>query len=298
MFAGRYTYCAPERKTKDKDSGKTKTTRGTLPKSVIEIREDAKTQLTSFMQSAQIRDFLSGSTFNIDEAKDPDRVTTFYSIFPGQVAFRYSRFTRVFYSATFNALLRPPRADNLFILDELATSLGNEGLEIINQAFTVGGGYGVRLIAMLQSMAQTKKIWGDETDTILSCCGFQQFMRFRDETTIKHVMNRAGKTTASYTTRTLSENHGVTETGMSEGFSVSRNRHFYEKPVYWSQDLYEYGAGFKGDEASPQLLLFDGIARPVEAWAVPYFHDVLGLKERADPNPFAPPASLPVPVTP
>ena len=267
------------------------------PRSLGEIHADIKNQLRDFMMSAGIRDFLGGSNCDFDELKEPGKITTFFIVMPDNAP---SRFVRLLYAHLFSALNNPPRTnDVLVIADEIATSLGREGLESFNRAFTVGGGYGLRIQAILQSLEQTQTIWGKETNTILSCCESQQFLKFRDDTTISHILRRAGEYTDSYTATSYGESWGTNERGANEGISINHSRQYYPRPVYFPQDLYEFGANCGANDPAPQLLILGGIGRPVEAFTAPYWHDGLGLRDRADPNPYEPaPVNRPVsPVT-
>lgn len=261
------------------------------PKSILELWSDAKTQLATFMAATSIQRLLAGNDFDWLDAKR--KPVTWYVILPEQHAKTFARFTRLLFASAMKALIAPPRADVLFLMDEIATSLGGAGLEIVNTAFTLGRGYGIRVQAVLQSWSQTRDIWGGQTDAIVASSGVLQFFKPRDDTTARFIRQRAGDRTVYYETESVSESWGSSATGDTMNTSRSRSLHVAAMPLYREQDLYGLGAGAKPGQAAPQLLFMDGLSHPVEAWTLPYWHPAAGLQGRYDPDPYAPVSAPP-----
>src|SRR5262249_41554607 len=112
------------------------------PRSVWDTLSTASTQLGSFMQVKGIQHVLSGSDFAWTDLKE--HKVTVYIVMPEAEAKTYYRFTRLLFASAFKAMLAPPRAPVWFIMDELATSLGDRSLDQIETAMSLGSGYGTK----------------------------------------------------------------------------------------------------------------------------------------------------------
>lgn len=251
-----------------------------LPKSLEEQLNDARTQLSEFLSVQPIRTFLSGaSDFVWPDLKR--EVITVYIVMPGRDAKDFARLTRLILSSAMGALLAPPRGEVLFIMDELATALGDQELSIIETGFNQGRGFGLRCQAVLQSWAQAKDIWGERTEAVASGAGVMQWMRPNDPVSAKRIADRAGMRDARIVTFSESGGVSTTERGSSESSGWSVNAARQSVPLLRPEDLY----GMPDDR---QVIYVEGQSRPIFAWGVDYFNPMAGLQGRYDPNPYAP----------
>jgi len=82
----------------------------------------------------------------------------------------------------------------LGILDEFKTTVGN--LNAINTLNSLGAGYGVQLITVIQNLGQLKELMPHNWETYLSNSGFQIYGRCRDWTTSEYLSRMSGSVEA------------------------------------------------------------------------------------------------------
>lgn len=264
------------------------------PKSLLDVLQTARTQLGSFLMTDGIRDVLSGSDFSWRDMKRED--VTLYICLPEAESKAYCRFTRLLYASALKALLQLPARPVYMLLDELATSLGDSQLDMVDTAFNLGRGYGVRVHAVFQNWSQCKAVFGDRAESIESGAGLVQFFMSSDEATFRKMQSRAGKSTLWTTVPSTSENYGTSTSGtpsggeqvsVSQGLSRSESEHAYEVPLVDAQFAYE-GLGRPGPEngwQALQLLFYEGLASPVVATRAAYW-TLPEVAVKASPNPF------------
>jgi len=264
------------------------------PKSLLDTLQTARTQLGSFLMADGIRDVLSGSDFSWRDLKRED--VTVYICLPEAESKAYCRFTRLLYASALKALLQLPARPVYMLLDELATSLGDSQLDMVDTAFNLGRGYGVRVHAVFQNWGQAKAVFGERAESIESGAGLVQFFMASDETTFRKMQSRAGKSTLWTKVPSTSANEGTSTSegpqggqsiSVSQGTSRSESEQAYEVPLVDPHFAYE-GLGRpepgNGWHAS-QLLFYEGLASPVVATRAAYW--VLpDIAWKASPNPF------------
>lgn len=81
------------------------------------------------------------------------------------------------------------------VLDECGTSLGK--LDAIEQMLTVGRGYGLKMLLIFQSMAQIKKVFGENNEGVLLANTSQLFFGIRDKDTAEYVSAVIGDETVT-----------------------------------------------------------------------------------------------------
>src|SRR5581483_8763427 len=178
------------------------------PKSVLDTLQTARTQLGSFLTADGIRECLSGSDFRWSDLKDGN--VTVYIVLPEAEAKTFHRFTRLIYASSLKALLRLPARPVYYVMDELATSLGESQLDMVDTAFNLGRGYGVRVHAFFQNWAQVKSVFRDKAESIESGAGVVQSFQAADEATFRKMQSRAGKTTEWLQEESVSEGTSLT----------------------------------------------------------------------------------------
>jgi type IV secretion system protein VirD4 len=262
-------------------------------KELSSIRSSAQTQLGSLRRSKALAYLLSGSDFKFSDIKRLKM--SVYICLPEHLAKMHARFTRLVYSAAIQASMRLPYAPVLFVMDELATSLGDEQLEAVTTAFALGRGYGVRLHVFFQSDAQREALFGKKANAIAASAGVIQYFQAADETTFRLMSERAGNRTVWYESTSSSSGHSTSQNGQGGGqgstssnTGTSTSEHATAQPLVDRKLAYE-GLGkpsAENDWHARQLLFVEGLASPVLADRFAYWVDG-NLPGEPDPNPYA-----------
>ncbi len=245
-----------------------------VEKSAWEQLADAQNQMRRFLSPSAIRHVLSGDDFRWDEVKRGNCAV--FIILPEAEAKTYFRFTRLIYASAMKAMLRPPKTPVLFMLDELATSLGNEELGVVETAFSLGSGYGVRVQAVFQNWPQAEALFGDRAMSMLSGSAIQQWFQPNDGKTADMLTRRGGTGTSWYQTASQSFAQNQQTGEWVSTFNVSQ--HVAPRPRLDADLLYALGP-------ARQVIFKEGIARPIMALRRPYFKDPV-LNSRAFPDPY------------
>src|SRR5262249_2261450 len=125
-----------------------------------------------------------------------EKKITIYISLPESQAKRYYRFTRLLFASAFQALLTLPPAPVWFIMDELATSLGERALDQVETAMSLGPGYGLKLQCIFQSYAQAEHIFGKfKAQAMLGSAEIIQTYTVNDEASAHMICARAGQRT-------------------------------------------------------------------------------------------------------
>lgn len=129
-------------------------------------------------------------------------------------------------------LLAPDEpSDLLVVLDEFAR-LGRA--DVLAHAFAYIAGYGVRMLAVLQSPAQLKAIYGqDVAEEIMSNCAVEIAFAPKELAVAKELSDRLG--TYTYRARATSRPTGLAKGGRSESVSDQR------RPLMLVQELMQLG---------------------------------------------------------
>jgi len=136
------------------------------------ILSSARTQ-TRFLDSPLIAEDLTkgeladGAVFEFGMMKR--RLMTVYLVIPPAYLITHAKWLRLIIDAAIRALQRVPsrdsRHDVLFILDEFA-QYGR--LNSIETSIALNAGYGIKIFAVVQSLAQLKHLYHDNWETIVS----------------------------------------------------------------------------------------------------------------------------------
>lgn len=166
---------------------------------------------TDFLDDPLVYEFTKESSFDAQEAL-LDRRTDVFFILPPQYLKSHSRLSRLVITSLLRTLLRAGACRQrqvLWLLDE-TPSLGR--LEILAEALTQFRGYGVRMVMVVQALAQLQQQFPEgQHETILANTD-QIFLAIRDYPTAEEVSRRLGEHTVA--TDNVSENWGG---GWSEG---------------------------------------------------------------------------------
>jgi type IV secretion system protein VirD4 len=168
-----------------------------------------RTQL-QFLSIPEFQRVLSGpSSFHPSDVKKPD-----FALFigmPAKEALEWPRFSRLINAALLDVAVKPPRADTIFYLNEIATSLGGRSLKAIETAANLARGAGCKLCCLFQNIKQVSELFGDRADSFLSAMETKMFFTPNDESTAGWIERRAGVRGAMEVN--WQENYGYQHTG-------------------------------------------------------------------------------------
>lgn len=183
-------------------------------KTLQDVLSTAKAS-TDFLDSPRLEKALSSSDFDLADLKAGD--LSVYLILPPDKIQAYSRFLRLVIGAALQACTRAKSLSPypaLFLLDEFA-QLGH--LEKVKQAYTLLGGYGVKIWAFLQDLAQLEHSYKEGAQTFLANASVKQFFGVSDTKTSEEVSKMLGEQTI--TVDSYGSNQGRSAAGSSSGTS-------------------------------------------------------------------------------
>lgn len=158
---------------------------------VDSIRSAAKTQ-TAFLDSEKLCASLDGQEEAFDLAELATGQITLYLVLPLNRLQTHGRWLRLILTLAIGAIVgqpRPPQLPVLFMLDEMGT-IGR--LAMIEQAFGLMSGVGVRIWGFLQDINQLKRDYPESWETFIANCAVMQMLNARDATTSEYFSNFLG----------------------------------------------------------------------------------------------------------
>ena len=151
-------------------------------------------QNLGFLDNEAILSSMDGEPFRF--ARMFDARTSVFIVLPPQFLTTYGRWLRLIVGiALFDLLNSGKRGGEevLFIVDEMA-ALGR--MRVLQDAFALLAGYGVRVWGILQDLSQLKATYGDAWETFIGNSGVFQAFSARDFFTAEYISKRIGNTTA------------------------------------------------------------------------------------------------------
>lgn len=179
---------------------------------------------TKFLDYGAMREVLSGHDFDLSELKSAPNGTTIYLCLPVGRMPTCNRWFRLFVNLALEALEREERKPDipvLLCLDEFPV-LGH--MRQIEVAAGQIAGFGVKLLTVIQDVAQLKSIYKDRWETFMGNAGVLVFFGNNDVTTLEFIQKRLDKTTV-----TVSRKSDVTAQAINKGgsgMSWSNESHF------------------------------------------------------------------------
>ena len=173
---------------------------------------------TYFLDSPALRVSLSASDFRFADLKGEQPVSV-YLVLPVDRLTSHSRWLRLLIAQALTELSRVAARPNkpvLLILDEFA-QLGR--MPIIEDAYGLMAGMGIRMHAIVQDLSQLQRLYGTGWQTFVANSGILQFFGTRDQFTANYVSDLIGKTTR--TVRSTSTNSGSSSDGKGGGGTSS-----------------------------------------------------------------------------
>ena len=164
---------------------------------------------TDFLDSPNVRRSLGATDFTLADLKT--QKLSVYLVLPANNLKAYNRLARLWVGSLLRAMMRDslttPRWRVLFLLDEVA-QLGQ--MEPLEQAMTLGRGYGIDAWLIFQDIHQMKDAYGDRWESLLANARVQQYFGVQDVATAEYVSKKLGQSTI----RTVSQSH---TTGANSG---------------------------------------------------------------------------------
>lgn len=183
------------------------------PKTMAGILQVACTN-TDFIDSPPMQRCLSKSDFSLAELKTDPKGMSLYLCLPQRYMESHYRWLRMMVTLTLTEMERQkaqPACGHpvLTILDEFPAL---RRMRVIENAAAQIAGFGVKLVFVVQTLAQLKDIYKDNWETLLANAGVKLFFGNDDHFTRKYVSELIGECEIMRTTRTYS---------LTEGESIS-----------------------------------------------------------------------------
>lgn len=151
---------------------------------------------THFLESPRIRESLARSDFSFDELKA--KKMTIYLVLPADRLKPFERWLRLMIQQAITANARnivdKPEQPVLFILDEFP-ALGR--LTMVEQAFGLMAGFGIRLWAICQDFSQIERHYRESWQTFVANAGVIQYYGSRDLKTAEYCSKLCGISTVT-----------------------------------------------------------------------------------------------------
>lgn len=171
-----------------------------------------------FLDDPQMRESMSRSDFSLSELKTNPNGVSLYVCLPQRMAGTHYGWLRLFATLTIGEMERisgQPACGHpvLMVLDEFPAL---KRMHVIENAAAQIAGFGVKMMFVVQTLAQLKEVYKDNWETMVSNAGVKIFFGNEDLFTCEYVSKLAGDTE---TVRTLYSGSGTE--GWSESHSLS-----------------------------------------------------------------------------
>ena len=181
---------------------------------------------TDFIDSTPMQRCLSKSDFSLAELKTDPKGMSLYLCLPQRYMESHYRWLRMMVTLTLTEMERQkaqPACGHpvLTILDEFPAL---RRMRVIENAAAQIAGFGVKLLFVVQTLAQLKDIYKDNWETLLANAGVKLFFGNDDHFTRKYVSELIGEREIIRTTRTYTVTNGnSTSTSDSQSMSFSQS---------------------------------------------------------------------------
>lgn len=190
---------------------------------------------TRWLDSRPVKADLSRGFFDFSIMKE--RPTTVYLILPARRLGTHSTWLRLMIAAVLQPLMKDTRKSKvpiLLMIDEFA-QLGHLG--IIEQNLAMMRGYGIKLWAVFQDLAQAQAIYKDRWESFLGNAGVLNSFAPQDVVTAEYLSRRTGQTTR--TAKSIGQSWNLGQSG-SESLNFSQ----IQMPLMLPQDLRNMDDGY------------------------------------------------------
>ncbi len=199
------------------------------PKMLFSILQVIVTN-TDFMEGEGMKDCLANSSFSIRSLKTDPAGVSLYLCLPQRYMPTHFRWLRMMTTLILNEMERTrhqPASGHpvLMMLDEFA---GLKRMSVIENAAAQISGYGVKMMLVVQSLAQLKEVYRDNWETLVATAGTKIFFGNDDHFTREYVSKLIGDHEVVRTTWSESVTKGASlahasGVSQSESHSVGRS---------------------------------------------------------------------------
>lgn len=220
---------------------------------------------THFLDSPAVRNILQESTFDFADLKNDENPLTVYVVIPAERLNTHSRLLRAIVSNALQSVTRStrkPKKEALFVLDEFA-ALGR--LKVVEDAYGLMAGYGVKIWAILQDLSQAQDLYKQRWATMIANAGVVQIFGISDLNTAEYFSRMFGKMTGEkLSAETKINRAGIFGFGANPEHLDSQDQ-LYARELMTPDELMQLGD-------NEQILIFNGLP-PARASKVPYFYN-------------------------
>ena len=167
---------------------------GAVSREIGSIRSTADTQTFPF-ESLALLDSMETDVNAFDFSELASRRVSVFLVLPVDRLSTYGRWLRLIITLAIRAITRapaPPRLPVLFMLDELGTINPGGGLRMIEQAYGLMAGQGIRIWGFLQDLKQLQHDYPDSWETFISNSELIQLLKVNDNTTADYFSKLMG----------------------------------------------------------------------------------------------------------
>ena len=182
-------------------------------------------QNTEFIESPGMARVLARSSFALSDLKTSRKGVSLYLSLPQRFMNTHARWLRMMSALILTEMERvrqQPACGHpvLMVLDEFA---GLKRMRSVENAVAQLAGFGVKLVLVVQTLAQLKDVYGDNWETLVANAGARLFFCNDDQFTRDYASKLAGEceVTRTTTSQSTATSRTITEsTGSSSGFNT------------------------------------------------------------------------------
>lgn len=260
---------------------------------IASIRSTAATQ-SAFLDSNKLLDSMATDEPAFDLSELATGRVALFLVLPLDRLKTHGRWLRLILTLAIRTIAKqdtPPASPVLFLLDEFGT-IGS--LSMVEQAFGLMAGIGIRIWAFLQDLNQLRRDYPDSWETFISNASVIQALRVADLTTSKYLSELLGTTTRerlAFDTMTLRSDRGFLNTTRGDPSAQTAADSLHSRAVMLPQEVRDI-PGHKVLNILPGVgnYLLDRMPYYTEPGWADRFRPIPNLKTR---QPFHPPQAPP-----
>lgn len=194
-------------------------------KTFVSIMQVVRTN-TEFIEGGMMESCLSRSGFSLRDLKNPGAAASLFLCLPQrymETHFRWLRMVATLITSELERVQEKPKYPLLMVLDEFAAL---KRMRVIENAAAQLAGFGVRMMFVVQTLAQLKDVYKDNWETLVANAGTRIFFCNDDQFTRDYASRLVGETETVREGRSRSNTSGVTKgqtKGRSDTYSVGES---------------------------------------------------------------------------
>lgn len=210
------------------------------PRQLASVLGVASTNL-EFIEGDGMKTCLSRSDFDLSEVKTAPEGSSVFLVLPQRYMgthYRWLRMMATLFTAEMERVAHPPVQGHpvLMVLDEFA---GLKRMSAIENAAAQIAGFGVKLVFVVQTLAQLRETYRDNWETLLANAGLRMFFGNEDGFTREYVSKLVGECEVIRHTRSGSSTSGSSRSrtesiGKSENFGETAGGSYSAHNASWN----------------------------------------------------------------